>query len=154
VQGFIVTNGNPDQIETLEDLSRKGVVFVNRQRGSGTRVLLDYKLADTGIDPENVAGYEREEYTHLAVAAAVAGGKATVGLGILSAARAIGMDFIPLFDERYDLAIPKDIYESELLAPLLALIRSPEFRVKVEALGGYDASTMGEIITRIVGRSK
>jgi putative molybdopterin biosynthesis protein len=154
VQGFIVTNGNPDQIETLEDLSRKGVVFVNRQRGSGTRVLLDYKLADTGIDPENVAGYEREEYTHLAVAAAVAGGKATVGLGILSAARAIGMDFIPLFDERYDLAIPEDIYESELLAPLLALIRSPEFRVKVEALGGYDASTMGEIITRIVGRSK
>ena len=134
-------------------MSREGTVFVNRQRGSGTRVLLDFKLSEAGIDPESIAGYQREEYTHLAVAAAVAGGKATVGLGILSAARAIGMDFIPLFEEQYDLAIPEDVYESELLAPMLALIQSPGFRVKVEALGGYDASRMGEVVARIGGRS-
>ncbi|MCH8310532.1 MAG: molybdopterin biosynthesis protein, partial [Chloroflexi bacterium] len=153
VQGFIVPKGNPARIQTLEELTREGVVFVNRQRGSGTRALLDYKLAEAKIDPSSIAGYQREEYTHLAVAAAVAGGKATVGLGILSAARAIGMDFIPLFEEQYDLAIPEDVYESELLAPMLALIRSPEFRVKVEALGGYDASKMGEVVAQIGGRS-
>ena len=154
VQGFIIPKGNPASIESLNDLAREDIVFVNRQRGSGTRVLLDYKLVAAGIDTQQVAGYEREEYTHLAVAAAVAGGRANVGLGILSAARAIGMDFIPLFDERYDLAIPEDIYDSELLAPMLQLIQSSDFRVKVEELGGYDAGQMGEVIARIAGPLK
>ena len=154
VQGFIIPKGNPASIESLNDLAREDIVFVNRQRGSGTRVLLDYKLVAAGIDTQQVAGYEREEYTHLAVAAAVAGGRADVGLGILSAARAIGMDFIPLFDERYDLAIPEDIYDSELLAPMLQLIQSSDFRVKVEELGGYDAGQMGEVIARIAGPLK
>ena len=154
VQGFIIPKGNPASIESLNDLAREDIVFVNRQRGSGTRVLLDYKLVAAGIDTQQVAGYEREEYTHLAVAAAVAGGRANVGLGILSAARAIGMDFIPLFNERYDLAIPEDIYDSELLAPMLQLIQSSDFRVKVEELGGYDAGQMGEVIARIAGPLK
>jgi len=154
VQGFIIPKGNPASIESLNDLAREDIVFVNRQRGSGTRVLLDYKLVAAGIDTQQVAGYEREEYTHLAVAAAVAGGRANVGLGILSAARAIGMDFIPLFDERYDLAIPEDIYDSKLLAPMLQLIQSSDFRVKVEELGGYDAGQMGEVIARIAGPLK
>ena len=154
VQGFIIPKGNPASIESLNDLAREDIVFVNRQRGSGTRVLLDYKLVAAGIDTQQVAGYEREEYTHLAVAAAVAGGRANVGLGILSAARAIGMDFIPLFDERYDLAIPGDIYDSKLLAPMLQLIQSSDFRVKVEELGGYDAGQMGEVIARIAGPLK
>ncbi len=154
VQGFIIPKGNPASIESLNDLAREDIVFVNRQRGSGTRVLLDYKLVAAGIDTQQVAGYEREEYTHLAVAAAVAGGRADVGLGILSAARAIGMDFIPLFNERYDLAIPEDIYDSELLAPMLQLIQSSDFRVKVEELGGYDAGQMGEVIARIAGPLK
>ena len=154
VQGFIIPKGNPASIESLNDLAREDIVFVNRQRGSGTRVLLDYKLVAAGIDTQQVAGYEREEYTHLAVAAAVAGGRADVGLGILSAARAIGMDFIPLFDERYDLAIPEDIYDSKLLAPMLQLIQSSDFRVKVEELGGYDAGQMGEVIARIAGPLK
>lgn len=149
VQGFIVPRGNPAGMQALSELTREGVVFVNRQRGSGTRVLLDYKLATAGIDSQDIAGYQREEYTHLAVAAAVAGGKANVGLGILSAARAIGLDFIPLFDERYDLAIPADHYESDLLAPLLELIGSTEFRLQVEGLGGYDASQMGAVVARI-----
>ncbi|MDP6454683.1 MAG: molybdopterin biosynthesis protein, partial [SAR202 cluster bacterium] len=154
VQGFIVKPGNPARIRSLEDLTRNDVVFVNRQRGSGTRVLLDYKLAQAEINSEDIAGYQREEYTHLAVAAAVAGGKANVGLGILSAARAIGMDFIPMFEERYDLAIPEDVYESELLAPMLELIQSQDFRAEVESLGGYDASQMGEVIARITGSQK
>ena len=154
VQGFIIPKGNPASIESLNDLAREDIVFVNRQRGSGTRVLLDYKLVAAGIDTQQVAGYEREEYTHLAVAAAVAGGRANVGLGILSAARAIGMDFIPLFNERYDLAIPEDIYDSELLAPMLQLIQSSDFRIKVEELGGYDAGQMGEVIARIAGPLK
>ena len=154
VQGFIIPKGNPASIESLYDLAREDIVFVNRQRGSGTRVLLDYKLVAAGIDTQQVTGYEREEYTHLAVAAAVAGGRANVGLGILSAARAIGLDFIPLFDERYDLAIPEDIYDSKLLAPMLQLIQSSDFRVKVEELGGYDAGQMGEVITRIAGPLK
>ena len=154
VQGFIIPKGNPASIESLNALAREDIVFVNRQRGSGTRVLLDYKLVAAGIDTQQVTGYEREEYTHLAVAAAVAGGRADVGMGILSAARAIGMDFIPLFDERYDLAIPEDIYDSKLLAPMLQLIQSSDFRVKVEELGGYDAGQMGEVIARIVGPLK
>ena len=101
--------------------------------------------SSAGIDADSIRGYEREEYTHLAVAAAVSGGKAETGLGILPAATAMGLDFVPLFGEDYDLAIPVEFYESELLAPLLGLIRSPEFRAEVEALGGYDASADGGV---------
>ena len=127
VQGLMVPRGNPKRIHDLEDLLRDDVVFVNRQRGAGTRVLLDYKLKQRQINPRHIQGYDRQEYTHLAVAAAVASGAADCGLGILAAARALGLDFIPLFDERYDLVIPTRYYESRLLQPLLDLIRDPEF---------------------------
>jgi putative molybdopterin biosynthesis protein len=149
VQGLIVPPGNPKGIEALEDLARENVTFVNRQRGSGTRVLLDYKMKQLGIGPERIAGYEREEFTHLAVAAAVAGGKADTGLGILSAARALGMDFVPLLSEQYDLIIPTEFYESELMRPTLEIIRGREFSSAVEALGGYDVSRMGEVVAKI-----
>ena len=122
VQGLIVRPGNPREITSLPDLLRSDVTFVNRQRGSGTRVLLDYKLKEMGALPEQVHGYEREEYSHLAVAAAVNGGAVDVGLGILSAARALNLDFIPLLNEQYDLVIPRSHYESDLLQPLLALL--------------------------------
>jgi putative molybdopterin biosynthesis protein len=145
VQGLLLPPGNPRGLRELADLARPDVLFVNRQRGSGTRVLLDYRLRLAGIAPEQVRGYEREEYTHLAVAAAVASGAADVGLGILAAARALGLEFVPLFNERYDLVIPRRSYESELLAPLLAIIRGPGFRAQVEALGGYDVSEMGRV---------
>ena len=145
-QGLIVPRGNPMDITSLEDLFRGGLSFVNRQRGSGTRVLLDHKLKQVGAKPESIAGYDREEYTHLGVAAAVAGGRADTGLGILSAARAMELDFVPLLNEQYDLVVPVEFYEGELLAPLLALIRSTEFKKEVEALGGYDASNMGEVM--------
>ena len=149
VQGLIVAPGNPKSIAALEDLVRGDVAFVNRQRGSGTRVLLEYKLAKLGIDPSSISGYDREEYTHLAVAAAVAGGTADAGLGILAAARAIGLDFIPLLKERYDLVVPREHHEADLLAPLLSVIHRQEFRCAVEALGGYDASTMGDVVAEL-----
>ena len=146
VQGLMVPRGNPKRIQDLDDLLRGDVVFVNRQRGAGTRVLLDYKLKQRQINPRQIQGYDRQEYTHLAVAAAVASGAADCGLGILAAARALGLDFVPLFDERYDLVIPTPYYESRLLQPLLSLIRDPEFAHSVEALGGYGTSQMGKIL--------
>jgi putative molybdopterin biosynthesis protein len=136
-------------ITGLADLARDGVTFVNRQRGSGTRLLLDHLLRSADIPTSGILGYEREEYTHLAVAATVAGGSADVGLGILSAARAIGTDFVPLANEQYDLAIPTELYDGEVLSPLLALIRDEAFRQQVDALGGYDTSRMGEVVARL-----
>jgi putative molybdopterin biosynthesis protein len=152
-QGLIVPPGNPKGIARLEDLLRPDVSFVNRQKGAGTRVLLDYKLKQLGADPARLRGYEREEFTHLAVAAAVQSGSADVGLGILAAARALGLDFVPLLRERYDLVIPLEHYESELLAPLLAIVRGESFRREVETLGGYDASEMGQIM-HVVGSTE
>jgi putative molybdopterin biosynthesis protein len=149
VQGLIVPAGNPKQIISLVDLTRPGVSFVNRQRGAGTRVLLDYKLAELGIKRRQIEGYERQEYTHLAVAAAVASGTADCGLGILAAARALGLDFVPLFSEQYDLVIPVEHYASELFAPLLVVIRSEEFATTVEALGGYDTTGIGQVIDEL-----
>ena len=149
LQGLIVPKGNPKELSSLSDLAREDLAFVNRQRGSGTRMLLDFKLAEMGMTPEQVAGYDREEYTHLSVAAAVAGGKADFGLGILSAARAMGLDFVPLLSEQYDLVIPREHYDSDLLAPLLNLIRGDEFKSQVDALGGYDTSGTGTVVAEI-----
>ena len=148
-QGLIVPPGNPKGIHDLEDLPRPDLVFVNRQRGAGTRVLLDYHLKLRQIDARRIGGYDRQEYTHLAVAAAVASGAADCGLGILAAARALGMDFLPLFDERYDLVIPLEYYESALLQPLLDLVRDPQFARSVEALGGYGVAQMGQELARL-----
>ncbi len=149
VQGLLVKPGNPKEIHTLADLLRDDVAFVNRQRGSGTRVLLDYKLKELNISPEQLRGYEREEYSHLAVAAAVHGGAADAGLGILSAARALNLDFVPLLNERFDLVMPVAHFESDLLRPLLNLLSNEEFRQAVTNLGGYDVSRMGQIQARI-----
>ncbi|MDD5701641.1 MAG: molybdopterin biosynthesis protein, partial [Dehalococcoidales bacterium] len=145
-QGLIIPGGNPKGVHSLNDLLRPGIVFINRQRGSGTRVLLDYKLKQGGMDAAQIHGYEREEYTHTGVAAAVSSGAADVGLGILAAARALGLDFVPLLKERYDLAIPRFFYESELLQPLLEIIRGSEFKDIVATLGGYDTSQTGQVI--------
>lgn len=145
-QGLIVPKGNPKGVRALEDLARPDVRFVNRQRGSGTRVLLDYELKRRGIDPRSVTGYEREEYTHMAVAAAVMSGAADAGLGILAAARALELDFLPLLRERYDLVIPRVYYDAPLLQPLLEVIRGEEFRAAVAALGGYGVEDMGRVM--------
>ena len=125
------------------------MVFINRQRGSGTRVLLDYELKQRSIDPRHILGYDRQEFTHLAVAAAVQSGAADCGLGILAAARALNLDFVPLLEERYDLVIPAEHYDSDLLQPLLAMIRDPGFAAAVEALGGYRVSQMGQVLEEL-----
>ena len=149
IQGLILPVGNPKGIGALEDLVREDVVFLNRQRGSGTRLLLDYKLRELGMEAEDIRGYDREEYTHLAVAAAVAGGRADAGLGILSAANAMGLDFVPLLSEQYDLVIPLEHYESEAVQFVLDVIRGDGFRDGVDALGGYETSTMGQVVAEL-----
>ncbi len=152
-QGLMVRKGNPKGIKSLEDLRRPGgekeaetVRFVNRQRGAGTRVLLDYHLTLKGIAPQDIIGYNQEEYTHLAVAAAIASGRADCGLGIPAAAKALDLDFIPLFQERYDLVIPKPYAESDLLQPLFDLLAEADFRAAVASLPGYDVSVMGNLV--------
>jgi len=145
-QGLIVKKGNPKGIKGLRNLTRPNVQFVNRQRGAGTRVLLDYHLKSMTISPESIAGFFQEEYTHLGVAAAIASGRADCGLGIAAAAQALDLDFVPLFHERYDLVIPKQFVDDNLLAPLLGLLADSGFRKAVSQLTGYDVSVMGTVI--------
>ncbi|MBF8255404.1 MAG: molybdopterin biosynthesis protein [Anaerolineales bacterium] len=145
-QGLITAAGNPLHLDRLEQLAGGKVIFVNRQRGSGTRILLDYRLGRLGIPATSIDGYDREEYTHLSVAAAVASGRADAGLGIRAAAAALDLGFVPLFHERYDLVIPNEYYSSQLLRPLLELLADGEFRRAVAALPGYDVSPMGKVI--------
>ena len=148
-QGWIVSPGNPKQVAAWEDAANPNIHIVNRQRGAGTRVLFDYELGRRDIEPEQVQGYQREEYTHLAVAAAVASGTADAGLGIRAAARALDLDFVPLAHERYDLIIPRAHYESDLLQPLLALLHDDDFRAAVSDLPGYDVTDMGNIAAEL-----
>lgn len=145
-QGLMVKRGNPKGIRGLEDLTNPHVQFVNRQRGAGTRVLLDYHLKRIGIAPEHIFGYSQEEYTHLGVAAAIASGRADCGLGIAAAAQALDLEFIPLFQERYDLVIPKHFAEGDLLAPVFGLLTDNRFREAVTHLPGYDVSVMGHTV--------
>lgn len=144
-QGFLVPPGNPKQIRGFADLARPDVTFVNRQRGAGTRLLLDYELRRAGLSPSQVQGYRREEFTHLAVAAAVKSGSADCGLGILAAARALGCDFIPVTREEYELCIPLEHWDHPGVQAVLALIRDPRWRAEVEALGGYSLEDAGRV---------
>ena len=142
-QGVILAYGNPKGIGGVSDLANPGIRLVNRQAGSGSRDLLDRALAVAGIPKETVAGYDREELGHLAVAAAVASGNADVGIGVKAAAVAMGLDFLPLEEERYDLVIPEHFLSDGPVQVLLDLLRRPVLHCRVESLGGYDASKMG-----------
>jgi len=145
-QGLLIPRGNPKGIQSLADLSNPEIRFVNRQRGAGTRVLLDYYLGKMGLAPESIKGYPQEEFTHLMVAAAVSSGRADCGLGIAAAAHALDLDFIPLFQERYDLVVPKAYVDSDLLAPMWRLLQDTDFQSMVAGLPGYDISLMGTVI--------
>jgi molybdopterin molybdotransferase/putative molybdopterin biosynthesis protein len=145
-QGFIVPKGNPKSISSFEDLVRDDVTFINRQAGAGTRVLLDYHLDLGGLDPANIRGYQMEEYTHTSVAVAVLSGVADVGMGVLAAARALGLDFIPVATEQYDLVIPEEFLGDEKIATLLEIMRGETFKTRVLALGGYGVERTGEEI--------
>jgi molybdenum cofactor synthesis domain-containing protein len=145
-QGLIIARGNPRGVTGLQDLPRPDLSFVNRQAGSGTRILLDWQLKQLGIDPRRISGYEREEYTHMAVAVDVLSGTADAGMGIYAAARALGLDFLPVTTERYDLVIPAVHFEGPLVQTLLQLISSEEFKNQVMALGGYNVRETGTLI--------
>jgi molybdopterin molybdotransferase/putative molybdopterin biosynthesis protein len=144
-QGLIVPAGNPGGLEDLAEAVSAGARIVNRNRGSGTRVWLDRLLAAGHADPVLVAGYDHEVMTHDAAARAVADGSADVALGILPAAKTHGLDFVPLVQERYDLVIPREHYESELLAPLLRLLGDEAFKREIEELGGYVTADTGSV---------
>lgn len=146
-QGLMVKKGNPKDIKDFHDLVRDDVIFVNRQRGSGTRLLLDKHLRELNIDPSRIKGYEMEDFTHTAVASKVATGVADVGIGIYSAARAFDLDFIPVAEERYDLVILEESLNLPMIKALLEIIRNDrEFRKAVISLGGYDTRDMGKVI--------
>jgi putative molybdopterin biosynthesis protein len=143
-QGFVLPHGNPQGINSLSDLARDNIRFINRQRGSGTRVLLDYLVEKEGIDTAQIKGYGEEEFTHLAVAVAIESGRADVGLGIYGAAKALGLDFVPVEQEQYDLIIPQAFFDNAQVQKVIEILRSEEFRAQIEELGGYDTSRMGE----------
>ena len=145
-QGLMVAPGNPKNIRGVADLIRPEVRFINRQRGAGTRLLLDYLLEEQGLDAGAVPGYDREEFTHMAVAVNVFSGTADVGLGIMAAARALGLGFIPLLPERYDLVVPESTFQDVRFQTLLEVIRSAEFQAAAAALGGYDLKDCGRIL--------
>ncbi len=146
-QGLLVPKGNPKGIKGFEDLVRADVIYINRQAGSGTRLLLDKHLKELGINPKDIRGYGREEYTHMSVASAVLTGLADTGLAVYSSAQALGLDFIPVAKERYDLIIPTDFLELEGIKALLWVIRQDnQFRDAVRSLGGYDTTDMGKVL--------
>lgn len=144
VQGIIVKKGNPLGIAGIEDLIR--CRYVNRQRGAGTRVLLDFMLKAANIHPADIAGYDREAATHMAVAAAVKGDAADAGMGVLSAANAMDLDFVPIGNEEYDFAIPAEFLELTHVRSFISVLKSPDFLHKLEELGGYTAERCGEVI--------
>lgn len=149
-QGLMVAAGNPKEIRGLSCLTRPDVTFVNRQRGSGTRMLLDYELKKQGLTGADIAGYEKEVGTHMTVAASVASGTVDAGLGVLAAAKALGLEFLPVAAEQYDLLLNFEPHD-ECLELLLEVLRSDAFRADVEALGGYDLSDAGAILAEQSG---
>jgi putative molybdopterin biosynthesis protein len=145
-QGLLLMKGNPKGIQGLADLRRDDLVYVNRQRGAGTRLLLDYHLGKLGIKPEEVNGYDHEEYTHLSAAALVASGRADCALGIEAAAYALGLDFLPLYSERFDLIIPEEFAGGELLAPVFDVLHDGRFKKAVADRPGYQVEEMGRLV--------
>jgi putative molybdopterin biosynthesis protein len=143
-QGLIVQRGNPKKVRGLKDLLRKEITFINRQKGAGTRILLDHNLKNLALDPNQIRGYEKEEYTHMAVASMISSGMVDTGLGILSAAKAMGLDFIPITQERYDLIIPSIYFDDKKIQRVIEAIRSSDFKKMVSQMGGYDVSKTGE----------
>ncbi|MBI5556426.1 MAG: molybdopterin biosynthesis protein [Deltaproteobacteria bacterium] len=148
-QGLIVQKNNPKNIKSFADISENGLLFINRQAGAGTRLLTDKILRETGIAPDRIRGYAHEEYTHMSVAAAVASGAVDTGMGILAAAKALDLDFIPVAEERYDLIIPEQFIGDPKMMALLELMESNEaFHQEILALGGYDLRDCGKIMYR------
>jgi len=148
-QGLMVLPGNPKGITGIEDLVGEDITFVNRQAGSGTRILLDYRLSKLNMRPETIKGYDQEEFTHMSVAVNVLSGAADAGLGIYAAAKALGLDFVPMVTEEYDLVIPEEFFEDEKIQLMLDVIRSSAFKGYVQKMGGYDTSKTGTLLATL-----
>jgi len=145
-QGLMVQKGNPLGITRFADIAADGVRYVNRQKGSGTRILTDYLCKTEQVDPDRIYGYEREELTHTSVAAQIASGSADVGMGIYSAAQLYDLDFIPICIEEYDLIVPDHAWDTPMVQQMIATLKSPQFKEKLLSLGGYTVDAPGEII--------
>ena len=145
-QGLMLQKGNPLGIEKFADIARTGLRYVNRQKGSGTRILTDYLCKKEGLAPEAIYGYDREELTHTSVAAQLASGSADAGMGIYSAAQLYGLDFLPVCIEEYDLIIPDHAWDSPMVRQMVATLKSQAFREKILSMGGYTLDRPGEII--------
>ncbi len=148
-QGLIVQKGNPENIQSIEDLKKRKLQFINRQSGSGTRILFDYKLKTLGIFPEDIKGYQNDEYTHMSVAVAVLSQRADAGLGIQAAAKALDLDFIPVVTEEYDLIIPDRFYHTRKIKTILETIKNRNFQERVISLGGYSTENSGKVMLEI-----
>ncbi|MCG9966604.1 helix-turn-helix transcriptional regulator [Pelotomaculum terephthalicicum JT] len=147
MQGFYVAKENPKKIMDWNDLTQPGLRFINREKGSGTRVLLDERLHKLGVDRRLISGYEREEFSHLAVASTVGRGEADVALGNQKASFQVrNIDFVPLQKERYELAIKKEYLEKPLFQAVLEILQSSEFKTEIGGLGDYDLTETGRII--------
>lgn len=144
--GFIVRQGNPKNVTSLEDLTRADVTFINRQHGSGTRVLIDHHLKKAGVDAARIKGYQSETYTHMSVAATVASGAADAGIGIATVARALDLEFIPFIIEHLDLAVPRRFFQLFQIQSMLRILRSREFRGDIESLMHYDTELTGRVV--------
>ena len=145
-QGLIVKKGNPLNLKSVQDIADIRCNFINRQRGSGTRLLFDFLLNRNGIDLRNINGYESEEYTHWNVAAAVGSGIADVGVGIMAAATGNDLDFIPLGNEKFQLIVPDDVMnQNEQVRKLIELLKETELRSEIASIGGYDVQAMGDL---------
>jgi putative molybdopterin biosynthesis protein len=147
-QGLIVPKGNPEKVKGIEDLKDRSLRFINRQPGSGTRILFDYKLKALGISPSNIIGYDNDEYTHMSVAVSVLSGRVDAGLGIMAAANALNLDFIPVVTEEYDLIIPDRFLALRKIQILLETIKTDGFKKRIEFLGGYSTHRTGKIVFR------
>ena len=145
-QGLMIANGNPLGIREFKDIAKEGLRYVNRQKGSGTRILMDYLMDKNGLKSDDVYGYEREEMTHTSVAAQIVSGSADAGMGIYSAAKLYGLDFIPVCEEEYDLIIPDYAADTPMVKMLLETLRSGAFRERILSLGGYTVENSGEEI--------
>ena len=145
-QGLIVPAGNPKGVRGVEDLKGKGLRYINRQRGAGTRILFDWHLRRAGLKPADVDGYAKEESTHMAVAVNVLTGAADCGMGIYAAARALGLDFVPLARERYDLAVPERFWEDPRILAVRDMLQTEAFKARLENLGGYETGLTGQIM--------
>ncbi len=145
-QGLIVARNNPEKIKSLDDIAAGKLSFINRQKGAGTRLLTDKILRDSGLDPNQIPGYDLEEYTHMNVAAAVSSGSVDAGMGIRAAAQALELDFVPIAEERYDLIVPAEFVEDRRIQAALGLMSESSFRKRVSSLGGYNLRDCGSVV--------